>query len=66
MILLVEAVELHDDRLHERGDRNSDAHGSVGTSQIRNSSVPKTGMRPQVPPDLLRVVDAVELTSRLT
>jgi hypothetical protein len=42
-----------------------DAWGDVGTSQMRNSSVPERRLRTQVPPDLLAVVDAVQFDEQV-
>src|SRR5438105_1888097 len=57
---LAEPVQLHDDRLRERRDRNRRARRRrhVANAELERA---EGGMRAQIPPDLLGVVDAVEL-----
>ena len=59
-VLRVELPELDGDRLEERGeaDRLVDAHRHVADAVLERG---EERMRPHVPPDLLRVVDAVRL-----
>src|SRR6185503_20272892 len=55
-IALAQPEELDDDRLRERGDRNRRARRRrhVADAEFQRA---ERRMRPQVPPDLLRVVD---------
>src|SRR6185295_20157892 len=59
-ILLAQLEELHADRLDERRDRHGlvHPHGNVADAELDRV---EEGVRPQVPPDLLAVVDAVGL-----
>src|SRR3984893_16924597 len=59
-IARAQAIELDDDGLRQRGDRNRCARRRrhVAHPEFQRA---EGWMRPQVPPDLLRVVDAVEL-----
>src|SRR3954454_6208862 len=57
-------VQLDDDRLRERrdGDRRARRRRHVADPELQRA---ERRMRPQVPPDLLAVVDAVELDERV-
>src|SRR6266705_2147094 len=59
-IALVEAVELHNDGLRERGDSHCFLYsrGDVEHAEFQGA---KSGMWPDVPPDLFPVVDAIQL-----
>ena len=63
-VLLAQAVELHDDRLGKRGQRDGYARrrGHIADAELQRA---ERRVRPQVPPHFLRVVDAVELDEGL-
>src|SRR4051812_37656433 len=63
-IAFAEPIQLDDDRLRERGDGDRRARGGrhVADTELER---PESRLRPQIPPDLLAVVDAVQLDELL-
>src|SRR6202790_461649 len=60
----VQAVQFDDDRLRERGNGHRFFHfgGHIAHAKLQRS---KRGVRPNVPPDFLSSVDAIQLTQRV-
>ena len=63
-VLRVELVQLHDDGLRHGGDRNGvlDPRRHVADAELQRA---ERRMRPDVPPDLLAVVDAVQVDQQV-
>src|SRR3989442_742834 len=63
-VALVQAVELHNDRLGERGDRHRLFHfgGDIEHAEFEGA---EGGVRAHVPPNLFAVVDAVQLDEKI-